>query len=134
MRIMNIKLTAACLASLASIVAPSAASAQMWTPGGEIVGQSVQVNTNGTINTVYFDQGGVARIMTPAGNTVQGRWTAANQQLCLDVGGGSAECWPYQSAFQAGQVVNLTSTCNVSSQWTANSTNQPEQQRMPERG
>jgi hypothetical protein len=41
MRIMNIKLTAACFASLASIVAPSAASAQMWTPGGEIVGQSV---------------------------------------------------------------------------------------------
>jgi hypothetical protein len=41
MRIMNIKLTAACVASLAAIVAPSAASAQMWTPGGEIVGQSV---------------------------------------------------------------------------------------------
>ena len=131
---MTIKMTAICAAGLSIVMAPSAASAQMWTPGGEIVGQSVQVNTNGTVNTVYFDQGGVARIMTPAGNTVPGRWTAANQQLCLDVGGGSAECWPYRSAFQAGQVVNLTSTCNVSSQWTANSTNAPEQQRMPERG
>jgi hypothetical protein len=131
---MNRKMTSACVAALAVIVAPSAASAQMWTPGGEIVGQSVQVNTNGTVNTIYFDQGGTARIMTPSGTTVPGRWTAANQQLCLDVGSGSAECWPYQAAFQAGQPVNLTSSCNVASQWTANSVNQPEQQRMPERG
>lgn len=131
---MNFKLTAAALASLAAIVAPSAASAQMWTPGAEIVGQSVQVNTNGTLNTVYFDQGGVARIMTPAGNTVPGRWTTANQQLCLDIGTGSAECWPYRSAFQAGQPVTLTSSCNVTSQWLVNNTNMPQQQSMPERG
>jgi hypothetical protein len=131
---MNTKLTAACVAGFAMIVAPSAASAQMWTPGSEIVGQSVQVNTNGTVNTIYFDQGGVARIMTPAGNTVPGRWTAANDQLCLDVGTSGAECWPYRSAFQAGQVVNLTSNCNQSSQWSANSVNQPEEVRMPERG
>jgi hypothetical protein len=131
---MNGQVMAAMAASLAAIVAPSAASAQMWTPGSEIVGQSVVVNTNGTANTVYFDQGGVARIMTPNGTAVPGRWTAANEQLCLDIGTGSAECWPYRSAFQAGQVVTLTSTCNVPSQWTANSTNMPEQQSMPERG
>ena len=131
---MNRNLVSACAAALATVIAPAAASAQMWTPGSEIVGQSVQVNTNGTINTVYFDQGGAARIMTPSGNMVAGRWTAANAQLCLDVGGGSAECWPYQAAFQAGRPVTLTSTCNVSSQWSANSVNQPEQQRMPERG
>ena len=128
------QLTAAIAASLAAVVAPSAASAQMWTPGSEIVGQSVVVNTNGTANTVYFDQGGVARILTPNGTPIQGRWTAANQQLCLDIGTGSAECWPYRSAFQAGQPVTLTSTCNVASQWTANSTNMLEQQSMPERG
>ena len=128
------QLTAVIAASLAAVVAPSAASAQMWTPGSEIVGQSVVVNTNGTANTVYFDQGGVARIMTPNGTPIQGRWTAANQQLCLDIGTGSAECWPYRSAFQAGQPVTLTSNCNVASQWTANSTNMPEQQSMPERG
>ena len=131
---MNSKLTAALVASAALMGVPSIASAQMWTPGSEIVGQSVQVNTNGTVNTVYFDQGGAARIMTPSGNTVPGRWTVANQQLCLDVGSGTAECWPYRSAFQAGQNVSLTSTCNVTSQWLANSTNMPEQQRMPERG
>ena len=131
---MNIQLTAAIAAGMAAIVAPSAASAQMWTPGSEIVGQSVVVNTNGTANTVYFDQGGAARIMTPNGTSVPGRWTAANQQLCLDIGTGNAECWPYRSAFQAGQPVTLTSSCNVPSQWTANGTNMPEQQSMPERG
>ena len=131
---MNIQLTAAIAAGMAAMVAPGSALAQMWTPGGEIVGQSVVVNTNGTVNTVYFDQGGVARIMTPNGTSVPGTWTAANQQLCLDIGTGSAECWPYRSAFQAGQPVTLTSTCNVPSQWTANSTNLPEQQSMPERG
>ncbi len=131
---MKIKLTAACVAAMSAIVAPSAASAQVWTPGAEIVGQSVQVNTNGTVNTVYFDQGGAARIMTPAGNTVPGRWTAANQQLCLDVGTGATECWPYSSAFQAGQPVTLTSSCNSTSQWLATNTNVPQQQTLPERG
>ena len=131
---MSKKLTAALVAGMGLIVAPSAASAQMWTPGSEIVGQSVQVNTNGTVNTVYFDQNGAARIMTPWGNSVPGRWSVANQQLCLDIGTGPAECWPYRSAFQAGQNVSLTSSCNVTSQWLANSTNMPEQQRMPERG
>ena len=131
---MKFEITAAVLAVSSSIAAPSAASAQMWIPGGEIVGQSVQVNTNGIINTVYFDEGGAARVMTPGGNTVPGRWSAANNQICLDIGTGSAECWPYRSAFQAGQVVTLTSSCNVISQWTANGTNQPMQQAMPERG
>ena len=131
---MKNKLAAALVAGLTAVVAPSVASAQMWTPGSEIVGQSVQVNTNGTVNTVYFDQGGAARIMTPAGNSVPGRWSVANQQLCLDIGTGPAECWPYRSAFQAGQNVTLTSSCNVTSQWLANSTNMPEQEAMPERG
>jgi hypothetical protein len=125
---------AALAAGVAAMLAPATAAAQMWTPGSEIVGQSVVVNTNGTANPVYFDQGGAARIMTPNGTSVPGRWTAANQQLCLDIGTGNAECWPYRSAFQAGQPVTLTSSCNVPSQWTANGTNMPEQQSMPERG
>ncbi len=131
---MNIKLTAALVAGVASIVAPSAASAQMWTPGSEIVGQSVQVNTAGTVNTVYFDQGGVARIATASGAQVQGRWSAVNQQLCLEVGGATPECWPYQAPFQAGQAVTLTSTCRATSQWVANNTNMPVSARQGERG
>jgi hypothetical protein len=129
---------AAIAGSLGFLAAPmTAASAQSaWTPGAEIVGQSVQVQTNGVVNTVYFDQGGVARIATPSGKEVSGNWTAANQQLCLTVAGGaSPECWPYQSAFQQGQAVTLTSSCNVSSQWVANGVNQaPMESRAGERG
>jgi len=123
-------------AGLGFMVAPLAAvSAQMaWVPGAELVGQSAQVQTNGVVNTVYFDQGGVARIATPSGAQVQGRWAAANQQLCLEFAGANPECWPYQSAFQAGQAVTLTSTCQVTSQWVANNTNQPMQARQGERG
>jgi hypothetical protein len=101
---------------------PAAALAQAWTPGSEIVGQSVQVTTNGVTNTVYLDAGGAARIVTPGGNTVPGTWTAANGQLCLN-NGTAQECWPYSAPFQAGQPVTLTSSCNSSSTWLAASTN-----------
>src|SRR5690348_8794626 len=77
---------------------PAAAMAQM---GAEIVGQPIQVTTNGTTNTVYLDPGGALRIVTPNGNTVPGTWTAANGQLCLGVGGAN-ECVPYTAPFQAG--------------------------------
>lgn len=112
--------------------APLSAVYGQWTPGSELVGQSVQVETNGVVNTVYFDPGGAARIITPAGAVVQGTWTAANQQLCLQTGTGQ-ECWPYQTAFQAGQQVTLVSSCQVSSRWTPLATN-PVQARGGERG
>lgn len=94
-----------------------------WVPGSEIIGQSAQVQTDGVVNTVYFDPGGVARITTPGGNTVQGNWSAANGQLCLATGA-AQECWPYTSPFQAGQPITLTSSCQSSSTWTALGTNQ----------
>ena len=103
---------------------PAAALAQSWTPGSEIVGQSVQVTTNGVTNTVYLDAGGSARIVTPGGNTVPGTWTAASGQLCLN-NGAAQECWPYAAPFQAGQPVTLTSSCNSSSTWLAAATNAP---------
>lgn len=107
------------------IVFPSAAlEAQGWTPASEIVGQPVQVTTNGVTNTVYLDQGGAARIMTPAGNTVSGTWTAVNGQLCL-INGAAQECWPYSSPFQAGTPLTLTSSCHATSTWLASSTNAP---------
>lgn len=101
---------------------PGVAFAQ-WTPGSEIVGQSVQVTTNGVTNTIYLDPGGVARIVTPGGNTVTGSWTAANGQLCL-TNGAATECWPYASPFQAGQPLTLTSNCGTST-WLASATNSP---------
>ena len=114
------------------LCAPLTAALAQWTPGSELVGQSVQVETNGIVNTIYFDPGGVARITTPAGMVVQGAWTAANQQLCLQTGTGQ-ECWPYQTSFQSGQQVTLTSSCQVASRWTPLSTN-PTQMRAGERG
>jgi hypothetical protein len=104
--------------------APGMAMAQAWAPGSEIAGQAVQVTTNGVTNTVYLDQGGAARIMTPAGNTVNGTWTAASGHLCLS-NGGAQECWPYAAPFQAGQPLTLTSTCNATSTWLASATNGP---------
>ena len=114
--------------------APMAAIAQ-WAPGSEIAGQSIQVETNGVTNTVYFDAGGVARIQTPAGRIVPGTWSATNGQLCLSAGG-PQECWPYARPFQAGQQITLTSNCNAASRWTALGTNQapPAQQGLGERG
>ena len=100
---------------------PGIAYAQAAT---EIIGQPIQVTTNGVTNTVYLDAGGTARIMTPGGNTVPGTWTAANAQLCLN-NGTAQECWPYAAPFVAGQPVTLTSSCNSTSTWLAAATNTP---------
>ena len=68
--------------------APLTATYAQWAPGAELVGQSVQVETNGIVNTIYFDPGGAARILSPGGMVVNATWTAANQQLCLQTGTG----------------------------------------------
>src|SRR5690348_13738548 len=101
---------------------PGVALAQ--STGAEIIGQPLQVTTNGVTNTVYLDAGGTARIVTPGGSSVPGTWTAANGQLCLS-NGAAQECWPYAAPFQAGQPVTLTSSCNATSTWLAASTNAP---------
>jgi hypothetical protein len=114
---------------------PAAAMAQVgWTPGAEIIGQPVQVTSNGVTNTLYLDPGGQLRIMTPGGNSVAGTWSAANGQLCLGTGG-LQECVPYSAPLQAGQPVTLTSSCNATETWLAQATNQPPTQgAAPERG
>jgi hypothetical protein len=114
---------------------PAAALAQAgWTPASEIVGQPIQVTTNGTTNTVTLDPGGQLRIITPNGNTVPGTWTAANGQLCLGVGA-AQECVPYNAPFQPQQPQTLTSSCGAQETWLAQATNQPPQQgQKGERG
>lgn len=116
------------------LVPLAAAPAQVWVPGSEITGQSIQIETNGVVNTVYFDPGGVARIATPSGTMVQGSWSVANQMLCLETGPNARECWPYASAFLAGQPVTLTSSCQVTSRWVANAVNTPPAAPGGERG
>ncbi len=111
---------------------PSAAMAQAI--GAEVVGQPIQVTTNGVTNTVYLDAGGQLRVITPGGATVPGSWTAANGQLCLSVGG-AQECVPYASPFQAGAPITLTSSCGSSETWLASATNQgPTPPAPAERG
>ena len=119
---MRKSVVAASISGLALLAVPAYAQ---WIPGSEIVGQSVQVETNGIVNTISFDPGGVARISSPGGLVVQGTWTAANNQLCLQTATGQ-ECWPYQAAFQPGQQLTLVSSCQSTSRWTALSTNQAQ--------
>ena len=124
------------LAAILTVISavPGAALAQpAWTPGSEVIGQPIQVTTNGVTNTVYLDNGGSARIMTPSGNTVPASWTAANSQLCLNKAG-AQECWPYSAPFHAGTPVTLTSSCNATSTWLAASTNSPPPVERGERG
>ena len=131
---MSKRLTASKLIIAALVAVPAAGLAQEWVPGTEIVGQSVVVETNGIANTVYFDAGGAARIVSPQGRVVNASWTAANNNLCLNSGAAS-ECWPYQQAFQAGQRVTLTSNCSAVSNWLPNGTNAPPvREVMQERG
>jgi len=116
----------------AVVMLPAAAFAQAT--GAEVVGQPIQVTTNGTTNTVYLDPGGQLRIMTPGGNTVPGTWTAANGQLCLGVGG-AQECVPYTAPFQAGTPHTLINATAATETWLAQSTNQPPTQgQRGERG
>ena len=124
---MNGRFVARAFVGMAALAAlPGLALAQGWTPASEILGQPLQVTTNGVTNTVYLDAGGGARIISPGGNVVPANWTAANGQLCLSTGA-AQECWPYAGPFQAGQPLTLTSSCNSSSTWLASSTNAPAQ-------
>ena len=116
---------------LAAAMLPATALAQAT--GAEIVGQPIQVTTNGITNTVYLDPGGQLRIMTPGGNTVPGTWTAANGQLCLGVGG-AQECVPYTAPFQASQPMSLTSSCGAAETWLAQATNQAPPPPPAQRG
>jgi len=117
---------------IAAAILPAAALAQAT--GAEIVGQPIQVTTNGTTNTVYLDPGGQLRIVTPGGNTIPGTWTAAGGQLCLGVGA-ARECVPYAAPFQAGTPQTLTSSCGATETWLAQATNQPPTQgQRGERG
>lgn len=119
-------------AAVGIVALPGVAFAQL-APGAELIGQPVQVTTNGVTNTVYLDAGGTARIVTPNGATIPGTWTAASGQLCLS-NGAAQECWPYNSPFQPGQPQTMTSSCASTSTWLAQATNQPTSTPRGERG
>jgi hypothetical protein len=109
------------------------AAQPVWTPGSEILGQTVQVQTNGVVNSITFNADGTATIMTPSGTAVPGTWSIANNMLCLSANGGQ-ECWPYSQPFQAGRQLALTSSCNQVTTFMPQSTNPPTQRSSGERG
>jgi hypothetical protein len=122
------------LSGLAAAALLATGASAQWVPGSEIVGQTVQVETNGVVNSISFDPGGAARITTPNGNVVPASWTANAGQLCLRTGA-AQECFAYNQAFQAGQPLSVTSSCGATSRWLANATNQPPAARnLGERG
>jgi hypothetical protein len=104
-----------------------------WTPGVELRGHSVNVETNGVTNTVTFENDGSARILSASGQETRGQWFAQNNQLCLQTST-ARECWPYQQAFQAGQPMTLTSDCASTSRWTPISAGQQAMPTSGERG
>ena len=120
---MKTRRAAELLGAVALLSIPAGAFGQ-WAPGSEIVGQAVQVETNGVVNMVHFDPGGLARIVSPAGSVVPGTWSATGGQICLSAAG-ATECWPYTQAFMTGQAVQLTSSCRSLSTWMPQGTNQP---------
>lgn len=110
-----------------ALMLSSAALAQAQQPMAEVIGQPIQVTTDGVTNTLYFDANGTVRILTPNSNVVQGTWAMSPGSLCVTAGG-AQECWPYNSPFQAQQPVTYTSSCSTTSTWVAQATNNPGQQ------
>ena len=120
------------LIAVAAAALPTAALAQSG-PGAELIGQPIQVTTNGVTNVLYLDPGGSLRILTPASNTVAGTWQIASGQLCLNVAGAN-ECIPYNAPFQAGAPQTFTTSCNASTTWLAQNINSPAPAGASERG
>ena len=121
------------LTAVGAAVLASGAMAQAQQPMAEVIGQPIQVTTNGVTNTLYFDANGAVRIITPNSNVVQGTWTMSQGKLCVTAGS-AQECWPYSAPFQPQQPVTYTSSCSSTSTWVAQATNTTAQPQKGERG
>ena len=121
------------LTAVGAAVLASGAMAQAQQPMAEVIGQPIQVTTNGVTNTLYFDANGVVRIITPNSNVVQGTWAMSQGKLCVTAGS-AQECCPYNAPFQPQQPVTYTSSCSSTSTWLAQTTNAPGQALKGERG
>ena len=128
---------ALCLIALcATAVSVPAAAQSMSQPltGEELRGQTVDVRfADGTTNAVMFGATGNAQIRNAAGDVANGTWAVRDNSLCLMVSG-ATECWAYNNRFAAGQSVQLASSCDATSVWTARAVNPPRQEVMPVTG
>ena len=119
--------------AIGASILSSAALAQAQQPLAEVIGQPIQVTTNGITNTIYFDANGTVRMVTPNSNVVQGSWALSQGSLCIN-SGSAQECWPYDSPFQPQHPKTMTSSCTSTSTWVAQATNNPSQSLKSERG
>ena len=118
---MNVKRLATIVAAGAAVFAVPAA-AQVWN-GDELRGQTVDISfADGTRNSVFFGSTGMARIANSTGQTMDAAWFVQQGQLCLRTSA-ATECWATQNRFVAGRGVQLTSTCDKTSTWTARAVN-----------
>ena len=101
----------------AALTLPTAASAQAWTPASEVVGQPIQVTTNGVTDTVTLNPGGQVQIVRPVERSFPVR--GLRPMVSFASAPAAAECFPYSAPFQAGQPVTVTSSCNATSTWLA---------------
>ena len=122
-----------CMALSLCPAAAFAATVPRWVPASEIIGQTVQVETDGVVNDVRFVRDGSAVISTPGGRAMPATWTATKGQLCLAIGV-AHECWNYPRAFTEGQTLEMTSDCHVTSRWLVRLVNPPPPKPDAERG
>ena len=81
----------------------------MWSPGQELVGRSLRLETQGgQRSTLAFRRGGDVRA-TFGERETRGRWWAAERRLCFRWPGATTECWPYARPFRRGEPVSVTS-------------------------
>jgi hypothetical protein len=65
----------------------------------------------GEINTLTFSQDGTVRNLIHSSREVaEGRWWVSNRELCIRWQGTTIpECWPYVTAWKAGETVTVRS-------------------------
>ncbi len=84
-------------------------------PGAELRGAVVQVASldGSQTNEIHFRADGSAVLVIANGRrAIDGRWFVRDDRLCLDWPPRGPECWPYRTALQVGQTVDLTSDRN----------------------
>lgn len=82
--------------------------------GSELYAAGVTVRAeieSGEVNTLTFSQDGTVRnLIHSTSEVAQGRWWVRNQELCIRWDGTEIpECWPYVTAWKAGETVNVRS-------------------------
>lgn len=95
------------LGACSTIIPPARSPAR--SPGQELVGRSLRVETSqGQVSTLHLQPGGIARAAFGP-NEIRGRWQVQDRQLCFFWGSAPRECWPYAGQFRRGQPVAVTS-------------------------